>query len=81
METVSMVLVVIGYLGCLIAGIFILVAAFQESALWGLGCMFVPFVSLAFVITHWDDTKRPFLASLGFAVLIFLGAALGASSS
>jgi len=44
---------------------------------WGLGSIFVPFVSLIFVITHWEVAKRPFLVSVAGSILLIVGAALG----
>ena len=45
--------------------------AFRVSILWGLGCLFLPFVSLFFLITNWDKAGRPFLIGLlGAAVLV-----------
>ena len=38
MEVVGMMLIVVGVIGSLIGGIWFLVVAFQESALWGLVC-------------------------------------------
>ncbi len=49
--------------------VWIMVLAFQESVAWGLGCLFVPFVSLIFVIQYWQESKRPFLIGLATSVL------------
>jgi hypothetical protein len=77
MEAVSMMLLVVGGLVMGIAGIVLLVKAFQESILWGLGYIFVPFVSLIFVVLFWQNTKKPFLYLLGgfavFMVAILVG--------
>ena len=48
MEILGMILVGIGGITVLVGSIWFLVVTFQESLLWGLGCMFVPFVSLIF---------------------------------
>ncbi|MEZ5329698.1 MAG: hypothetical protein R3F19_32015 [Verrucomicrobiales bacterium] len=63
----------IGGLIMLIFGIIILIKAFQESVLWGLGSIFVPFVSLVFVIKFWDRCKKPFLYSLGGLAIYLVG--------
>ena len=39
---------------------------------WGLGYLFIPFVSLFFVASHWDVAKKPFLRCL-CAGLFFIG--------
>ena len=62
---------IIGCLVSAIGGIMILVAAFREGVMWGLGCLFLPFVNLIFVIVHWYEAKKGFLTSLvGFAIAI-----------
>lgn len=48
----------------LIFGIILLIKAFQTHILWGLGSIFVPFVSLIFIIMHWEVAKSPFLKGL-----------------
>lgn len=60
----------------LIGSIIIMVQAFSESILWGLAYLFIPFASLAFVITHWQTTRKPFLAIVGAAAAMFLSAAV-----
>jgi len=64
METVGLVLLVIGGIIGLVYGIIFLVRAFQTSIWWGLGSLLVPFVSIIFLIMHWDVAKKPFLMSL-----------------
>jgi len=75
-----LVLLVVGLVVSLVGGIWLLVKAFQTSILWGLGSIFVPFVSLIFVITHWEIARRPFLISLGGAVLLIIGSVLSGSA-
>ena len=64
METFAMILIAIGLIIALVYGIILLIKAFQTHILWGLGSLFVPFVSLVFVIMHWDIAKKPFLMGL-----------------
>lgn len=70
METVGMIIFIIGALISLIGGIWFLVVAFRQSIWWGLGSIFIPFVSLIFLIIHWGDAKKPFFVSLLGAVII-----------
>ena len=70
METLGMVLFVIGVIVSLIGGIWFLVVAFRASVWWGLGCLFIPFVWLVFLIMHWSDAAKPFFVSLLGAALI-----------
>ncbi len=80
MDILSMALVMIGFGISAVAGIWFLVVAFKESVLWGLGCLLVPFVSLIFLIIHWQDAKRPFLWSLLAVVPLVIGLLLGGPS-
>ena len=64
METFAMILIAIGLIIAVVYGIILLIKAFQTHILWGLGSLFVPFVSLVFVIMHWDIAKKPFLMGL-----------------
>jgi hypothetical protein len=66
----------IGVIIALIFGIQLLIKAFQKSVLWGLGYIFVPLVSLIFVIMHWNETKTPFLRGLLAIPFIVVGALL-----
>jgi hypothetical protein len=76
MAAVGTGLFVIGALVMGVAGIVLLIKAFQTSVLWGLGYLFVPFVSLIFVIMYWQDTKKPFLYTLAGLVVFLVGMAL-----
>ena len=59
-----------------IGGFLFLVAAFRESILWGLACLFLPIVPLFFLIVHWQNARKPFFIQLaGFAVVV-VGAVL-----
>ena len=60
MNFISLFLVLIGAAIFLVFGLQLLIMAFQTSILWGLGYVFVPFVSLIFVIVHWEETKNHF---------------------
>ncbi len=62
--------VVLGFLIALVGTVMFFVAAFRQSVLWGLGSIFIPFVSLIFTIAHWSEAKRGFLiSSLGTAMI------------
>ncbi len=81
MSVVGVVLFIVGAVVMTGAGLWLLVKAFQTSVLWGLGYIFVPFVSLIFVILHWQDTKKPFFYLLGGLVLFLVGAAVSGQMS
>lgn len=64
MEILGGIIIFIGFIVSFIYGIILIIKAFQASILWGLGYLFIPFVSLIFIITHWDEAGKPFLLSL-----------------
>lgn len=76
MSAIATILMLIGVVIGLIFGIQLLIIAFQKSVLWGLGYIFIPFVSLIFVVMHWDDTKKPFLRGLLAIPFVLVGAML-----
>jgi hypothetical protein len=68
----------IGILGLLVAAygsIIFLVIAFRESVLWGILCL-LPFFPVVFLLSHWDEAKKPFLVSVGGWV-VFMGTHYG----
>jgi hypothetical protein len=67
---------VLGLVVSLVGSLMVIWRAFRESVLWGLGCLFVPFVYLIFVIQHWQDTKKGFLIGIGGSVIAFASIAL-----
>lgn len=76
MSFIGGILMAVGAIVALIYGIIILIKAFKASVLWGLGCLFVPFVSLVFVIKYWGECKKPFLMSLLGSVILGVGAGM-----
>ena len=71
MDIVAICLILAGLVFFVIGGFLFLVAAFRESVLWGLACLFVPIVSLFFLIVHWPKARKPFfLQLLAFALMI-----------
>jgi hypothetical protein len=67
----STVFMLIGLLIGLVGTIWFLVIAFKESVLWGLGCLFLPFVSLIFLIMHFGKSWRP-LALHVLGIVLFI---------
>ncbi len=66
-----------GVIAIVAGGFWMLVRAFSESILWGLGCLFLPLVSLFFLIVHWRQAKDPFFLQLMGIGVIFGAAFLG----
>ena len=73
MSIVGFVLLAIGGIAAFITGILILVEAFKESLLWGLGSLIVPFVILIFVLTHWSETGKLFLYNIAATAVMIVG--------
>lgn len=64
------ILVISGLIVFLIGSVGFLIATFRVGILWGLSCMFLPFVSFIFLFVHWKTAAKPFLIStLGIAIL------------
>lgn len=63
---------IIGLIIFLAGSIGFLIAAFRAGILWGLSCMFLPFVSLIFLFLHWKIAAKPFLISILGVSILFL---------
>ncbi len=72
----GLALMIVGYVGMLVGGIWLLVVAFKTSVLWGVLSLLVPFAALVFVCKHWDVSKKPFLIQVGGIALAVLGVLL-----
>ena len=79
-EALGTLVILLGALLLVIGFLWFVIAAFQESVLWGLGVLFVPFVHLIFLVLGWDRAKRPFFLQLvGLALVLFAAFVLGAA--
>jgi hypothetical protein len=77
MDSAFAIVLIVGYLISIVGGFMVIFAAFRESALWGLACLFIPFASLVFLIKFWDAGKRGFFVSLaGLGVCVIAGVGL-----
>jgi hypothetical protein len=68
--------IALGWILAMGGGLWFLIVAFQDSALEGLLCFLVPFYSLYYLITHFEETKRPFFVQLAGMGLAMLGGCL-----
>jgi len=71
MEIVGGAIIIIGVLILLYSDIMIIIKAFKTSRLWGFGNLFIPMVSLAFIVLYWDETKK-YVLWLFIGLLLFL---------
>jgi hypothetical protein len=62
-----------GGLITLVGGIMFLVVAFQDDVMQGILCWFVPFYSLYYLITHWDEEKGPFIIQMAGVFIYLVG--------
>ena len=76
MSAIGGILAILGWIIMAVGGIWLLVIAFKEHILWGLGSLFIPFVGLVFVIMHWKKSAKPFFIWLAGFVVMFVGALL-----
>jgi len=65
----------LGGLAMLAGSIWLIVAGFSVSVLWGIAVWFVPCSSFVFAAQHWDRAKRPVLLLWGGAAVSALGMA------
>lgn len=63
----------LGVILSLVGSLWIVVNAFRTSVLWGLGALFVPFVSLVFALLNFAGNKIPLLLCVIGLVLCFMG--------
>ena len=71
LATLGVIAIWIGLALLVLGGVFFLIAAFREGILWGLGVVFLPFVSLVFLIVNWQRAKGAFFLQLyGFAFVL-----------
>ncbi|MBS2033782.1 hypothetical protein JST97_02290 [bacterium] len=79
MLIVGIVLSLVGFVIGLAGSIQLLVAIFRKSgALWGLGSLFIPLVSLFWLFSNWKDGRSPFLRSALGGLIYGTGAAISA---
>jgi hypothetical protein len=77
MAVIGGILALVGFIASAVGGIMVLIKAFQNSVLWGLGSLIVPFVIIVFAIMNWDECKKGLLIAIGGVVLAIIGTVLG----
>lgn len=63
---------ILGIILSIVGSIMLIVAAFQESVVWGICYLFVPFASLVFLFCHWAEAKKGFAISILGGILFFV---------
>jgi hypothetical protein len=79
LATLGVIAMWVGLVVMFIGGLVFIISAFREGILWGLAVLFLPFVSLVFLIVHWHRAKDGFFLQLYGLAAVLLGVlALGA---
>lgn len=70
-SSVMVIFLILGY-GLIIAGgLWMLIVTFRTSVWWGLGCLFIPFVELVYLVKYWKEARGPCgVQCLGFFLLV-----------
>lgn len=69
--TLSIALILLAIAVLIVANIWMIVAGFRVSVLWGLLNLFLSPAQLVFLFVHWDEARKPFFCSLvGLLLLI-----------
>jgi hypothetical protein len=76
LAVLALILLWTGYALCFLAGLWIVIVAWQDSVLWGVGCFLFPFLQLIYIALNWKQTKSAFFVLIaGFAALLASGMA------
>ena len=75
----DMVLIILGAIVAIIGYVWLLVACFGESVLWGVGGLFCGLVALVFGVMNWGELKVPTSLYVVGSVLLAIGQAIQAS--
>ncbi len=76
MDVLGIGLACIGALVAIGGSIWLVITTFKQGLSWGLGTLFIPFVSLAFLCVHFKEAWRPALANVVGAIMVFAGLAI-----
>ncbi len=76
MNMIGIIVLVVGAVITIVGGVRFVIAAFEESAWWGLGVLLLPIISPIFLILHFSDSWRPALNFVIGFVLVLLGTLL-----
>jgi len=73
---IGIIILVVGVIVTIVGGARFVIAAFEESAWWGLVVLLLPIVSPIFLILHFSDAWRPALNFVIGFVLVLLSTLL-----
>jgi len=69
---IAVIFMLVGMAVGFVAGIWTIVRIFQESILWGLAALFIPFAGLVAVAMFWEKTRRSFVGQMLCIGILFV---------
>jgi hypothetical protein len=76
MDIIGGAIILIGLSGFIYSSIMIIIKAFNTSLLWGFGALFIPIVTLVYIVLNWDKTKKYVLYYVLGLLLMVIGGSL-----
>ncbi len=73
MTIIALILLGAAFILSMVASIWFIVSAFRAHVLWGVAVLLFPIAGFAFLVTHWEDVRLPFLMNL-LALGLFVAA-------
>jgi hypothetical protein len=67
----------VGYALCFLGGLWIVILAWQEGILWGIGCLLFPVLQLVYVALNWKKTKSAFFLLLAGCAAFLASSIIG----
>jgi hypothetical protein len=73
---VGRLLLILGFMAALTGQVMFLTVAYRHSLGWFLGCLFVPFISLIFLLLNMRETVKPLGITIAGLVAIGVGGSM-----
>jgi len=75
-NSLNTILLISGLIVFVFGSVGFTIATFRVGVLWGLSCIFLPFISFVFLFVHWKTAAKPFLVSVVGVSILFLSTML-----
>ena len=69
----ALTLIVIGTIVAVIGWIWILIHAFSEDIMWGIGSLFCGILAIVYGVLHWEELKVPTIIYITGLVIGIIG--------
>ncbi|MFH1560904.1 MAG: hypothetical protein ABID84_05830 [Chloroflexota bacterium] len=76
MESIGFAVSFLGVATYMAGGIWMIILAFRESVGCGLLYLFMPFYSLYYLFSRWDEMRKPFIVFVVGIVMLIVGVVL-----